>query len=72
MTAAQCRPALALIGYSQAELAGAAIVPPTLVVDYGAGSVAPRVSDLDAIQAALERAGVEFIEGGVKLRKGGR
>jgi hypothetical protein len=33
-----------------------------------AGSVT-RQADIDALQAALEKAGVEFIEDGVKLRK---
>jgi hypothetical protein len=43
-----------------------------LVADYQAGSVAPRVSDLAAIRQALERAGVEFIDGdrtGVRMGK---
>jgi|HubBroStandDraft_1064217.scaffolds.fasta_scaffold1271189_1 predicted transcriptional regulator len=72
MTPAQCRAARALIDMSQAELAGAAIVPATLVADYEAGSVAPRVSDLAAIRQALERAGVDFIDGdrpGVRMGK---
>ena len=73
MTPAQCRAARALIDMTQAELAGAAIVPPTLVADYEAGSVTPRAADVEALRRALERAGVEFIDGdqaGVRLRKG--
>jgi predicted transcriptional regulator len=74
MTPAQCRAARALIDMTQAELAGAAIVPPTLVADYEAGSVTPRrAADVEALRRALERAGVDFIDGdqaGVRLRKG--
>jgi predicted transcriptional regulator len=69
MTPAQCRAARALVDMSQAKLADAAIVPATLIADYEAGTAAPRASALMAIKAALERSGVEFIEGGVKLRK---
>jgi hypothetical protein len=40
------------------------------VADFETGILAPRQLDLDAIQDALERAGVEFINGdrpGVRL-----
>jgi hypothetical protein len=46
-----------------------------LDLDYVTGAGAPRQADLDAIRAALERAGVEFIDGdrpGVRLGKRGR
>lgn len=55
---------------SQSELAGAAVVPTTVIADYETGAWI-RPADLEALQRALERAGVEFIgEVGVKVRKG--
>jgi len=58
---------------SQAALAGAAVVPATVIADYEAGAWI-RPSDLKAVQRALERAGVEIIDiggqSGVRLREG--
>jgi hypothetical protein len=74
MTPAQCRAARWLVRMSLAELAAAAMVPMTLVWDFEAG-VAPHLpnqADLDAMQTALENAGVEFTNGagpGVRLKK---
>jgi hypothetical protein len=72
MTPAQCRAARALIGMSEIKLAHAAVVPFTALRDFELAGAVTRQSDIDALQAALERAGVEFIEDGVKLRKGGK
>ena len=50
----------------------AAVVPVALVADFETGVLTLRPPDLDAIQHALERAGVEFTDGerpGVRLRK---
>jgi predicted transcriptional regulator len=72
MTPAQCRAARALIDITQAELARRAVVPASLIADYETGAGTPRGADLEAIQRALEAAGVEFIDGarpGVRLRK---
>jgi predicted transcriptional regulator len=72
MTPAQCSAARALIELSQAALAGIAVVPATLIADYEAGAGTPRPADFEAIQSALEWAGVEFTNGeqpGVRLRK---
>jgi hypothetical protein len=69
MTAAQCHAARALIDMSHAEFPGAAVVPIAAIVDFETGAATPRPSDL----AALERAGVGFIDGdrpGVRMRKG--
>jgi len=55
---------------SQAELAGHAVLPVAVIADFEAGVSEPR--HVDAIRQALERAGVEFIEGrrpGVRFRK---
>ena len=54
-----------------AQLAAAAVVPVVVIFDFEGGfGKTPKPEDLAAIQAALERAGVEFIEGGVRERDG--
>ncbi len=60
----------ALLDMSLADLAVAAVVPATVIADFETGAWI-RPADLDAIQDALKRAGVEFIDGdlGVRLRK---
>jgi predicted transcriptional regulator len=64
VTPAQCRAARAFIAMSQNDLARAAVVPMALVTDFETGILTPRPADLDALQHALERAGVEFTNGG--------
>ena len=74
MTPAQCRAARALANLSIVELAAAARVPVASVCDFESG-IAPHMrsqADIDAMQAALERAGVQVIPSVVKLRKGGK
>ncbi|MGH2343465.1 helix-turn-helix transcriptional regulator [Segnochrobactraceae bacterium EtOH-i3] len=68
ITAAQCRAARALIEMDQATLAVAANVSRNTVVGLEKGQRTPNPNNLAAIQRALEAAGVEFLEGGVKLR----
>jgi hypothetical protein len=69
MTPAQCRAARALIGITQSQLGFMAVVPLGTIIDFEAEAMTPEDEDRDALQDALERAGVEFIEDGVKLRK---
>jgi hypothetical protein len=74
ITPGQCRAARAFIAMSQSDLARDAVVPVALVTDFEIGILTLRPPDLDAIQHALERAGVEFINGGqpgVRLRAWG-
>jgi transcriptional regulator with XRE-family HTH domain len=71
---AQCRAARALIDMSQATLARRAVVPHDAIADFENGSRTLSLDNLAAIRAALEAAGVIFIdengEGpGVRLRK---
>jgi acetyl-CoA acetyltransferase len=71
MTPAQCHTARALINMSEAKLSHVAVVPITAVRDFELAGAITRQSDIDALQAALERAGVEFIgDVGVKLLRG--
>ena len=70
----QCRAARALIEMNQAELARRAVVPRHVIADFENGSLTPSANDLAAIRAALEAAGVIFVDengegAGVRLRK---
>lgn len=74
MLPAQSRAARALLNWSQERLAEAARVSVTTLRNFERGATTPVVNNLAAIQAALEAAGVEFIEengggAGVRLRK---
>lgn len=73
--AAQCRMARAALQLGVRELAKAAACSPTTVADFEGGKRQPHPRTLAAIRAALEAAGVEFIEEngggpGVRLRGG--
>ena len=63
MTPGQCRAARALLDMSEAQLTQAAVVPRRVVEDFEAGAGAENPAHLEAIQRALERAGLEFTEG---------
>lgn len=73
----QVKAARALLGWSQTVLADASGVSlPTIKrLEAGIGAMGGRAATVDAIVAALEAAGVEFIAEngggpGVRLRKG--
>lgn len=68
MTPEQCRAARALAGMSQQDLAHAAEVAKATIANFEIGNRAPYKRTLDAMQQALERAGVEFTEGGVRQK----
>ncbi|WP_198402443.1 DNA-binding transcriptional regulator [Rhodobacter sp. CZR27] len=76
MNPAQCRAARALIGMTQPELAAAASVGLSTIVDFEKDRRKVAGPSTDAIRAALEAAGVEFIPengggAGVRLKKAG-
>jgi transcriptional regulator with XRE-family HTH domain len=68
-TPSQCRGARGLLGWSQSQLCEAANVSPATLANFETGKRTPFANNLAAIRAALEAAGVEFIDDtGVKLR----
>lgn len=70
ITPAQIRAARALIGWKQTDLAKASGVSEMSVKNIERGVTDPRASTLQAMQDALEAAGVVFLDGGVN-RDGG-
>jgi len=66
ITPAQIRAARALLGWHQSDLAKAAGVSLNTLNNLERDVVDARRSTVTAIQRALEQAGIEFIEGGVR------
>jgi transcriptional regulator with XRE-family HTH domain len=62
ITPAQCRGARAMLGLDQAALAEMSLVHRNTIMGFESGRKAPTRNNLLAIQAALESAGVVFIE----------
>lgn len=76
LTPAQCRAARALVNWSQDQLEASAKVARKTIADFEREVRQPYPRTLEALRAALEAAGVEFIPengggAGVRLRKGG-
>jgi len=72
---AQCRAARGIMDWSQAELASRSNLSESTIRDFEKKRRIPGPNNLAAIRAALQAAGVEFIddergEGVVKLRNG--
>ncbi|WP_263484788.1 helix-turn-helix transcriptional regulator [Mesorhizobium sp. AD1-1] len=67
----QCRAARAMLGWSQGDLAEAAAVSRTTIVDFERSIRIPHRNNLAAIRRAFETAGIEFLAengGGAGLR----
>jgi predicted transcriptional regulator len=74
ITPRQIRAARALLGWSQQQLADKAIVSLNALARLEKGIVDSRLSTVQAIQKALTKAGVEFLDAdqkgeGVRLRR---
>ena len=74
ITPAVCKAARALAGLNQSELATAAKVGESTIHNFEVGRSVPNAKNMADIIAALEKAGVEFIEEngggpGVRLAK---
>jgi transcriptional regulator with XRE-family HTH domain len=68
ITAAQCRAARGLVNFTQDRLAELSRVSKRTVSHFEGEERQPVPATLSAIQRALEAAGVEFIERGVRLK----
>ena len=68
MTPAQSRAARGLLGITQDQLAKEAEVSLRTLANYEKGATKPTRATLAAIQRAFEAAGVEFTDGGVRLK----
>jgi transcriptional regulator with XRE-family HTH domain len=72
LSPAQCRAARGLVDWSQDRLADASRVSAVTIRNFEGGKISPHRATLDALQRALQEAGVEFTNGdapGVRLRK---
>lgn len=59
-----------MLDWSRERLADAAGISERTLIDFERGARSPVPATLAAIRRALEEAGVEFIERGVRLRDG--
>ena len=68
MTPEQCRAARAWLNWTQADLAEKAKVGLSTVIEFEHGYRATRIENRTAIQTALERRGIRFVDHGGTLR----
>ena len=68
MTPNQVKAARAWLGWTQPQLAEAARVGLSTVLDYEKGRRTPVPNNLSAIQRALEDAGIEFTKDAIRKR----
>jgi ribosome-binding protein aMBF1 (putative translation factor) len=68
----QCRAARAWLDWSQSDLSKRAKLGLSTVKDFEKGRRTPLPENLAAMRAALEKAGIEFVEEppGLRIRKG--
>jgi len=62
ISSSQCRAARAMVDMTQAQLAEASNVSLRSIIHFEKGERTPVPNNLGAIQAALEAAGIEFID----------
>jgi transcriptional regulator with XRE-family HTH domain len=64
----QSRAARGLLNWTQSDLKKQSGVAKKTIVDFERGTTKPHGRTLDAMVAAFETAGIEFIKGGVRMR----
>lgn len=70
LSAAQCRAARALLGWSQDDLVSRSAITKKTIADFERDATNPYPRTLAAIRHAFEAAGVEFLpDNGVRLRE---
>jgi DNA-binding transcriptional regulator YiaG len=75
MSPEQCKAARALLRMEQEDLANAAGVARSTVIDFEKGERKPRQASITALRGALEAAGIQFIPengGGAGVRLAGK
>jgi predicted transcriptional regulator len=70
ITPAQVRAARALIGWTQVDLAQASGVSEITIKNLERGATDPRISTMNSIERAFDRAGIIFLDAG-DVRDGG-
>lgn len=70
ITGAQCRAARSLLGWKSKDLAERAIVGINTVTRFEAGEPSKGLT-IKRIRQALEAAGIDFIEGGARIKPTG-
>ena len=71
MSPEQCRAARAILNLEQSDVAARAGIARATLIDYEKGQRVPRTKTIAAVRAALEAAGVEFLDengGGAGVR----
>ena len=68
MDPAQCRAARALLDWTQSDLMDHCGASQKTIADFERGLTRPYRRTLDAMITALEAAGIEFIDRGVRMR----
>ncbi len=69
ITTAQIRGARGILNWSQADLAERTGISATSIGSIENGVSTPRANTVSTIQRAFESAGIEFIDGGVRLQR---
>lgn len=73
MSPAQCRAARALLNWSQDDLVSLCRITKKTIADFERGAtIKPHPASLEAIGAAFEASGIEFITRGVRIRASSR
>lgn len=70
LTDAQCRAARGLLAWSQTDLANRSGISRATVAEFEVGNRRPIANNLAAIRAALETAGVIFLDDGQSVDGG--